>query len=199
MPADHAGARPRRIRRCRDGHEAARRRPRRTGDVHRTGRRRRDHQPAREHAGVGSHHGRTGGTRPRLAGPPHRRRVHHGETRTRLGDRSEPVVDQGRLDPRQHAGPRGSRPVRRNDRQLDRVDAQRRCAARQRPDERLGDHQRSARRRRLDVGPRAVRCLRRARVDTADRGRLGRRDRPRDGTRRCAADRGACSATNRRH
>ena len=96
----------------------------------------RHHQPARQRHGVGPRDRRAGRPRARLAGPAHRRRLHHGQDRARMGARSEPVGDQGGMAPGEHPRPRRARPLHRHGRLVGRLDLVAGRAPRHRPHER---------------------------------------------------------------
>ena len=159
-------------------------RRRRIGSRHR----RRDHEPAGEHDHLGSLHGRADRARTRLAGPAHRRRVHHGQDRARVAAGTEPVGDEDRLVARQHARRRRSRPVLRHSRLVGGVGALGGRAARHRPLER-GRH-RPVPARRIGLEPSRVRAAGHSRVDPSLDRRLVRPDRDRVGAARRTADRG---------
>ena len=114
--------------------------------VQRKGHRRdRDHQPARDHGGVGPRDGQGRAPRHRLAGPPHRRHLRQAEERRpRAGDLGEDRPDhrslflrnESRLDSRPRAGRARTRRPRRADvrhrRLLSAVAADRRQGSRHR-------------------------------------------------------------------
>ena len=134
VPAGDAVPRPRRVRR--------RRARRRVLDAARTSARRRTASRSTASASPTSgrrtivwdrSHGRADRPGPRLAGPAHRRRVHHRQGRARPAPRPEPVGDEGRLAARHVRRRPRPRPVLRHGRHVGRLGAVRGRGARHRP------------------------------------------------------------------